>query len=81
MAEPAETKSFLHADRCIGQLLDALNKKGLCGCCVARALLYHGAFLYEGTMGSIEAAEELETMAAHLRGNNKPAPDHGNTQH
>jgi hypothetical protein len=76
-----ETQSFKFADRRIEQVVGKLKEKGACGCCVARALLYHGANLYEGMVGSIEAAEELEQMAAVLRDNATPAPEHGAQLH
>jgi hypothetical protein len=77
MTESTETEAFCHADRRIQQLLANLNRKRVCGCCTARALTYNGACLAEETMGSVEAAEMLEEIAASLRENNKPAPGRG----
>ena len=71
----AETKDFLFADRRIHQLLGVLKGKGLCGCCVARALLYHGAGLHQTVMGSAETAETLESLATAMRKDPHPAPD------
>jgi hypothetical protein len=71
----AETTSFKFADRRITQLLETLAAKQTCPCCTARALLYHGAVLYERTSGSAKAVEELEDIVASLLENAVPAPD------
>jgi hypothetical protein len=52
MAEFAETRAFIHADRRIGQLLATLKDRKLCGCCVARALAYNATLVAENSMGS-----------------------------
>jgi hypothetical protein len=36
-----ETRTFLHADRRIRQLLETLKNKGSCVCCVARAMTFN----------------------------------------
>jgi hypothetical protein len=76
MSDFAETDFFHYADRRIGQLLDKLRAKGVCGCCTGRALLYHGISLIEETTGSAEAIEMCEGFIRVLRENNRPAPDY-----
>jgi hypothetical protein len=74
-----ETDFFRYADRRIGQLLDKLKAKGVCGCCTARALLYHGIGLMEETMGSAEAIEICEGFIRALRERDRPAPDYSSS--
>jgi hypothetical protein len=71
----AETDYFGYADRRIAQLLDKLKTKGVCGCCTARALLFHGIGLMEETMGSDETIELCEDFIRALRERDRPAPD------
>jgi hypothetical protein len=71
----AETDSFRYTDRRIGQLLDKLNAKKLCGCCTGRALLYHGISLIEQTRGSAEVIEMCEGFIRALRERDRPASD------
>lgn len=50
MSDIIETSDFEYAARRIASLLERLNSKRICGCCTARALLYHGAHLAEETV-------------------------------
>jgi hypothetical protein len=70
-----ETPDFKTADRKTGNLLDRLADKGLCPCCVARALMFHAASLAEYSVGSAEAIEMFESIISAMRENNMPAPD------
>ena len=70
-----ETLSFKIVDQKLHNLLKRLHDKNVCGCCVSRALTYHGAHLAEQTMGNVNAAEMLEYIASALRENNFPLPD------
>jgi hypothetical protein len=69
------TNSFKLADRHIEKLLDIFVRQRACPCCVARALLCHGARLYMRTRGSAETVEELEAFAELTRRHPLPAPD------
>jgi hypothetical protein len=62
-----ETDSFRVTDRKLIALLKKLNARNVCGCCVARALLFNGLSLAIDTMGSVAAAEMLEELAAGTR--------------
>jgi hypothetical protein len=68
-----ETKDFHFADRRIGQLLDTLRAKKVCGCCTGRALIYHGIVLFKSTMGNVETIEMLEGMILALQKDALPA--------
>jgi hypothetical protein len=70
-----ETESFRRADRRIVALKDRLSARGLCDCCVDRALLFHGAALLEESIGSDEAAALCQQIASALRKNRRSAPD------
>jgi hypothetical protein len=71
-----ETASFKIASHKIGNLLKRLSNKNVCPCCSARALTLHAAFLAEDTIGSAEAADMFEALAASMRERDTPAPDH-----
>ena len=76
MADFTDTDSFDHADLRIRQLLDGLKAKGVCGCCVAHALLFNGVRLYEETVGRTDVAKLCEEIAASLHEQRRmPAPD------
>jgi hypothetical protein len=64
--------SYQIADRKIRNLLQRLNDKNLCGCCVARVLMHCGADLAEETMGRAEAIETLEYIISVIRENPFP---------
>ena len=49
--------------------------KGVCGCCVAHALLFNGVRLYEETVGRSDVAKVCEEYAASLHENTVPVPD------
>src|SRR5215831_8885548 len=50
-----ETTSFKIADRKLKALLERLKRQNVCGCCTARALLWHGAEMMEDTAGTEES--------------------------
>jgi hypothetical protein len=75
MIDGTDTDSFDHADLRIRQLLDSLKAKGVCGCCVAHALLFNGVRLYEEIVGR-DAAKLCEEIAASLHEHSMPVPDH-----
>jgi hypothetical protein len=74
MIDGTDTDSFDHADLRIRQLLDSLKAKGVCGCCVAHALLFNGVRLYE-TVGRNDVAKLCEEYAASLHEHSMPVPD------
>jgi hypothetical protein len=65
--------SFRIADQKINNLVQRLNDKNLCGCCVARALMYRGADLAELMMGRAEAIKTLEYIISLIRENPLPS--------
>jgi hypothetical protein len=71
MSEPLyETRTFIHADRRIRQLLETMKSKGACGCCVARAMSFNAVAVAEDVMGSAEgspAAPATKVAAAPYR--------------
>jgi hypothetical protein len=75
MADDFETADFCHADREIACLRDKLKARGLCSCCIGRALLLHGASMLEQAIGAAEAAELCEEVISALRLHVRPAPD------
>jgi hypothetical protein len=77
MTDDPNTDSFHHADLRIRQLLDSLKAKGVCGCCVAHALLFNGVRLYEETVGRTDVAKVCEEIAASLHEHSMPVPDCG----
>ena len=70
-----ETASFKIAEQKIENLLKRLHDKGVCPCCTARALTYHGASMAEHTMGSAEAIEMFEATIIHMHEHDVPTPD------
>jgi len=50
------------------------RNRGVCDCCVARALAFHAATLAEDTVGSDAAIEIFEYIISELRENDTPAP-------
>ena len=75
MIDGTDTDSFDHVDLRIRQLLDSLKAKGVCGCCVAHALLFNGVRLYEETVGRSDVAKLCEEYAASLHEHSIPMPD------
>jgi hypothetical protein len=75
MIEIQETPSVKIADQKIGNLLQRLDNKNVCPCCVARVLALHAASLAEDVMGSAEAIEMFEDIIAALREHDVPAPE------
>jgi hypothetical protein len=76
-----DTSSFKIADQKILNLLRRLLGKNVCGCCTARALAYHAAFLAEQQMGSTEALEMFEDIMSTMRKRDVPAPSPSTEMH
>jgi hypothetical protein len=73
------TEGFKIAYQKIENLLKRLSDRGVCSCCIARALAFHAATLAEAAVGSDEAAEMFEYIVEELREN--PVSDsHPSTQ-
>jgi hypothetical protein len=69
------TEGFRIAYQKIESLLKRLGNRGVCSCCIARALALHAATLAEAAVGSDEAAEMFEYIVEELRENDVAAPD------
>jgi hypothetical protein len=76
----SETSSYRYAEQRIADLLDEFKAKGICKCCIARALLFVGAGLCEVSMGSAGAAGLFADLSDVARQHNRPAPEHS-TRH
>ena len=61
-----ETTSFKIAERKLRALLERLQRRNVCECCTARALIYNGVALLDETMGTAEVVELLEEVLADL---------------
>jgi hypothetical protein len=70
-----ETPDLKIANQKIYNLVKRLVDKGVCPCCLARALAFHASSLAACTMGNEEAAELFEDIVADLREDTVPAPD------
>jgi queuine/archaeosine tRNA-ribosyltransferase len=69
------TKGFKIAHQKIESLLRRLSARGICPCCMARALAFHAATLAEEAVGSAAAIEMFEYIISEMREDNVPAPD------
>ena len=68
------TEGFRIAYQRIEFLLKRLNDRGICSCCIARALAFHAATLAEDAVGSDAAIEMFEYIIEEMRENDAPAP-------
>jgi hypothetical protein len=48
----------------IDKLVDKLTRKGVCRCCIANGMLFHGGFLMADTIDESTALEVLDDVAA-----------------
>jgi hypothetical protein len=62
-----ETPAFAHANRCIRGLLEDLRSKGMCGCCVGRALMINRFALRTQVMGNEYTAAFGEDLVETVR--------------
>ena len=55
--------AYKQINREIDRLIDKLEAKGTCPCCVALSMMYRGAFLYAEAVSRDEAVDLCEEIA------------------
>jgi hypothetical protein len=70
------TPSYALAYREIEDLLDVLDHRGLCRCCIVGAMLTHALMASEHELGTARTIEAVEHMLNVLRANPTPTPSH-----
>jgi hypothetical protein len=58
--------AYKQINREIDRLIDKLEAKGVCPCCVALSMMYRGAFLYAEAASTDDAVELCEEIAGTL---------------